>query len=97
MTIGLQRKKRNCQPKRELMLTVCAINRISYRRCTIDQKSEPFLRFRCRPTVQSYHNSLLERTTRSPAVAEKADRTAYGALINRHLDNKTNSPVFIAT
>jgi len=26
---------------------------------------------------------------KSPAAAEKADRTAYGALINHHLDNKT--------
>jgi len=30
-----------------------------------------------------------ERITRSPAVAEKADRTAYNALINNRLDNKT--------
>jgi len=27
--------------------------------------------------------------TKSSAVAETADRTAYDALINRHLDNKT--------
>jgi len=30
---------------------------------------------------------LAEDLTRSPAVAEIADRTAYNALINDHLDN----------
>ena len=31
------------------------------------------------------------KLTRSPVVAEKADRTAYDALINQHLDNKALS------
>jgi len=32
---------------------------------------------------------LSDIKTRSPAVAKKADRTAYDALINDHQDNNT--------
>jgi len=37
------------------------------------------------------HQIAYENSTRSPAVAEKADRTAYNALINYH------SQTFVAT
>ena len=34
-------------------------------------------------------NKAVRKSTRSPAVAEIADRTAYDALANNHLDNNT--------
>jgi len=36
-----------------------------------------------------YHYHLLITNTRRPALAETADRTAYDALIDNHLDNNT--------
>jgi len=49
-----------------------------------DTKSQTHL---CKPLICA--KASLPIYDRSPAVAEKVDRTAYDALINHHLDNNT--------